>query len=80
MTEEAVVNLVLQVLHQQGPMPIGEVGKHLQAMTNNIGTKSPLFSNIHFIFSLLYSERFSESVEEAIRRLEEVHFVSSGTV
>lgn len=34
-TEESIICLVVQILHQFGPMPIGEIGKQLQVMTRN---------------------------------------------
>lgn len=36
-TEESIINLVVQALHRFGPMPIGEIGKQLQVMTRNPG-------------------------------------------
>lgn len=34
-TAESIINLVIQVLNQYGPLPIGEIGKQLQTKTGN---------------------------------------------
>jgi hypothetical protein len=40
-TEESIINLVVQALHRFGPMPIGEIGKQLQVMAQNPGKQPP---------------------------------------
>jgi hypothetical protein len=35
---DVIIHLVIQILTQHGPLPIGEIGKQLQLKTGNAGT------------------------------------------
>ena len=37
MTEESIINLIVQIILRHGTIPIGEIGKQMQLTTQNPG-------------------------------------------
>ena len=86
-TEESILNLVVQSLHRYGPMPIGEIGKQLQVMAQNPGSIPPFlfsfcffFSNLQTLLHCVVVSRFPQAGEKALWRIEKAYFFSFGVI